>query len=92
MHIALSRTDNIGDLLFTLPLASFLKKNIPNVKITLIARSYVKDIADASDYIDGFISYEDLIKLNIDEADHYIKKYQIDSIVILKKKIHPRLS
>jgi heptosyltransferase-3 len=85
MHIALSRTDNIGDLLFTLPLASFLKKNIPNARITLIARSYVKDIADAADYIDEFISYEDLIKLNIDESDNYIKKCQIDSIVILKK-------
>ena len=85
MHIALSRTDNIGDLLFSLPLAAALKKNLPGTKITLIARNYVRDIADASNYIDAFISYDDLIKLNVDEAIHRIKKHKIDSIVILKK-------
>ncbi len=85
MHIALARSDNMGDLLFSLPLAVSLKKNIPNAKITLIARNYVKDIADASDCIDIFISYESLVSLGEDNAADHIKKYQIDSIVILKK-------
>ena len=85
MHIALSRTDNMGDLLFSLPLIASLKKNMPGTKITLIARNYVKDIADASDFIDSFISYDDLIKLDIDEASQYIKSQKIDSILIVKK-------
>ena len=63
MHIALARSDNMGDLLFTLPLVSSLKKNIPDLKITLIARDYVKDIADASPYIDHFLSHDQLLKM-----------------------------
>lgn len=84
MHIALARSDNMGDLLFSLPLAASLKKHIPNVKISLIARNYVKDIADASPYIDAFLSHEDLLKMEIDDAANYLKKRQIDSILILK--------
>ena len=84
MHIALARSDNMGDLLFSLPLAASLKKHIPNTKITLIARNYVKDIADASPYIDAFLSHENLLKMQKDDAANYIKKLQIDSILILK--------
>ena len=74
MHIALARSDNMGDLLFTLPLVSSLKKNIPDLKITLIARDYVKDIANASDLIDTFISYDELVSLGVSKASDYIKK------------------
>lgn len=85
MHIALARSDNMGDLLFTLPLVSSLKKNTPDLEITLIARDYVKDIANASDLIDNFISYDELVSLGVSNASDYIKKYQIDSIIILKR-------
>ena len=61
---------------------------MPGTKITLIARNYVKDLADASEYIDTFISYDDLIKLDIDKAATYIKNHQIDSIIILKKNAY----
>jgi ADP-heptose:LPS heptosyltransferase len=84
MHIALARSDNMGDLLFSLPLAASLKKHIPNAKITLIARDYVKDIADASPYIDHFLSHDQLLKMEEDIAADYLKKHQIDSILILK--------
>jgi ADP-heptose:LPS heptosyltransferase len=84
MHIALARSDNMGDLLFSLPIAASLKKHIPNAKISLIARNYVKDIADASPYIDAFLSHEDLLKMEIDDAANYLKEQQIDSILILK--------
>jgi ADP-heptose:LPS heptosyltransferase len=84
MHIALSRSDNMGDLLFSLPLAGSLKKHIPNTKITLIARNYVKDIADASPYIDHFLSHEHLLNMEVNDAVDYLKKHQIDSILILK--------
>ena len=84
MHIALARSDNMGDLLFSLPLAASLKKHIPNTKVTLIARDYVKDIADASPYIDNFLSHDQLLKMEEDFAAEFIKKHQFDSILILK--------
>ncbi len=84
MHIALARSDNMGDLLFTLPLAASLKKNIPDAKITLIARDYVKDIADASPYIDYFLSHDHLLKMEMVAAADHLKKHKIDSILILK--------
>ena len=84
MHIALSRSDNMGDLVFSLPLAASLKQHIPNAKITLIARDYVKDIADASPYIDHFLSHDHLLKMEVNDAANFLNKYHIDSILILK--------
>jgi len=84
MHIAIVRSDNMGDLLFSLPLCASLKKHIPNAKITLIARDYVKDIANASPYIDHFLSRNHLLKMEMNVAVDHLKMHQIDSIMILK--------
>ena len=75
----------MGDLLFSFPLAASLKKTMPGTKITVIARNYVKDIAQATDFIDNFISYDELLRLDIDKATKYLKDLQIDSILIIKK-------
>lgn len=84
MHIALSRTDNIGDLLFSLPLAGVLKKYLPNTTITLIARDYVKGVADASSYIDNFQSYDQIQQLDFSERLNLFASLKIDSIIMLR--------
>ncbi len=59
-HIVISRTDNIGDVILTLPLAALLKQAYPHTKITLLARNYVKEIALNCPDIDHFLNWDEL--------------------------------
>lgn len=43
--ILLSRTDKIGDVILTLPMAGMIKKHFPEYKVLFLAREYTMDIA-----------------------------------------------
>jgi heptosyltransferase III len=53
--IILSRTDNLGDVVLTLPMAGVLKKYIPGCRIWFLGKSYTKPLIDCCEHIDGFI-------------------------------------
>ena len=57
--IILSRTDGIGDVVLTLPLARALKNKFPLAKIALLGKEYTREIALASAAIDEFILVDD---------------------------------
>lgn len=82
-HFLISRTDNIGDVIFTLPIAYFLKKEFPDSKVSILAKNYVKDIVLAYSYIDEFISYKDLLNKNETEQISTIKKLNIETVFIV---------
>lgn len=67
-HIILSRTDNIGDVILTLPMAVAIKKAMPDCKISMLARNYVKDIILSKPEIDDFISWDELQECDENEA------------------------
>ena len=75
-HILISRTDGIGDVLFTLPLAKFLKQYFPGIQISFLGRNYTRSIIEACIYIDEFINVEDFLKNKI-----YSKISSPDSII-----------
>lgn len=62
-HIIISRTDNIGDVVLTLPTAALIKQRWPNCKISFLARDYVADVIKACPDVDHFISWDTLQKL-----------------------------
>ena len=69
--IIISRTDSIGDVILTLPLAGYLKQCFPQTKIVFFGKSYTKAVVDACKYVDEIIVYhteEDL--LNIFKTQH----------------------
>lgn len=57
--IVISRTDSIGDVILTLPLCGWLKKNYPTVRILFLGKSYTVDVLKCSPYIDEIIRLED---------------------------------
>ncbi|RYD50804.1 MAG: lipopolysaccharide heptosyltransferase family protein [Sphingobacteriales bacterium] len=61
-HIVLSRTDSIGDVILTLPMAAYLKSFFPEVRISFLGRSYTKAVIEACPYIDAFIEKETFLK------------------------------
>jgi len=73
-RILLSRTDSIGDVILTLPMAGIIKKEFPNAQISFLGKNYTKDIVASSIYVDEFISYDDLKNLHTDAAIRFIEE------------------
>jgi lipopolysaccharide heptosyltransferase II len=54
-NILIVRTDRIGDVVLSLPLASILKKHFPECRISFLLREYTKPLAENNSYIDEVI-------------------------------------
>ena len=55
--ILIIRTDRIGDVVLTLPMAKFIKQAYPKSHITFLAREYTKAIPANNKYIDEVITF-----------------------------------
>ena len=93
--IIISRTDSIGDVVLTLPIAGIIKQFIPHSKIIFLGRTYTKDVIALSEHIDEFVSYDDILKLTEKEqidvlkklnASHIIHVFPVKEIAYLAKK------
>jgi heptosyltransferase-3 len=85
--VVLSRTDSIGDVVLTLPLAGYLKSIIPDVLIYFIGKKYTHPIIDACVHIDFFLDKDDLLaqplilqELNADVIIHIFPDRQIANL------------
>lgn len=58
--IILSRTDSIGDVMLTLPLAGLLKARFPGVRIIFIGRSYTRPVLQQCAHVDHILTLEEL--------------------------------
>lgn len=54
-----SRTDAIGDVVLTLPVAGWLKQQHPGCRVVLIGRSYTAAVAAACPWVDEFLEYDE---------------------------------
>lgn len=58
-----SRTDAIGDVVLTLPVAGQLKQQFPGCRVVLIGRTYTAPVAAACPWVDDFLNLDELLKL-----------------------------
>ena len=95
--IIISRTDSIGDVVLTLPMAGIIKHQLPHCKIIFLGKNYTKDVVALSQHIDEFVSYDDILKLSEQEqitafkklnATHIIHVFPVKHIAQLAKKAH----
>jgi len=80
-HILISRTDNIGDVILTLPLASLLKEHFPKTKISFLTRNYAKAAVTHCPHVDHFLSYDEIISAPEALAISKLKQLQVDCIL-----------
>ncbi|MEE4259945.1 MAG: glycosyltransferase family 9 protein [Bacteroidales bacterium] len=79
--IILSRTDSIGDVILTLPMAGVLKEMLPGCRIIFLGRDYTRDIISLSVHVDEFISWDDISKIENNAQPEFIKKTEADTII-----------
>jgi ADP-heptose:LPS heptosyltransferase len=59
-RLVISRTDNLGDVILTLPLLGYLKSAIPDLKIFFIGKKYTKSIIDQCVFVDQFLDRDEV--------------------------------
>lgn len=59
----ISRTDAIGDVVLTLPVAGRLKQLFPGCRVLLLGRTYTQAVAEACPWLDGFLNLDELLQL-----------------------------
>lgn len=93
-RLIISRTDSIGDVMLTLPMTAWIKKNYPNIELIYLGKAYTKAIIDCFP-IDEFIAWDELEKLPTSErlqsfqniqADAIIHVFPVKEIAVLAKK------
>jgi ADP-heptose:LPS heptosyltransferase len=86
-NLLIVRTDRIGDVVLSLPLAGIIKSEFPNCKITFLVREYTKDLVLNHPQIDDVILLEEkygetLLSENLEK----IKKNNFDTCIA----VHPK--
>lgn len=84
MRYLITRTDNIGDVVLSFPLASLLKQHFgKEAEILYLTRNYTEAAVAACPDVDTFISNDYLQSLSEDEAVAYLKSLNIDVFIPL---------
>jgi len=90
-RLVISRTDNLGDVILTLPLLGYLKSVVPDLKIFFIGKSYTKSIIDQCVFIDKFLNKDDVVEdpnvLAMVRADTIIFIYPDRALVKIAKQV-----
>ncbi len=83
-NILIVRTDRIGDVVLSLPLAKIIKQKYPNAKITYLLKNYTKDLAYKHPYIDDLLILEEEEgKIKFGENIKNIKKGNFDFGIVV---------
>jgi ADP-heptose:LPS heptosyltransferase len=77
-HILISRQDNIGDVILTLPMVARLKQLLPGVRITMLCRAYAAEVVRYCDDIDDIVHIEDIQE----DLTDYLKNSDIDTVIL----------
>lgn len=78
--LIISRTDSIGDVVLTLPMAGYIKKYFPRCKIIFLGRNYTRDVVALSQFVDEFVSWDDVEARKNLKADCIIHVFPVKEI------------
>ena len=82
-HVLICRTDNLGDVVLTLPLAGYLRQLFPALKIGFLCRRYAAAVVAQSAAIDYVVERETLDG-SLDDAAQWMRTARIDTIIFAK--------
>ncbi len=80
--ILIIRSDRIGDVVLTLPMAEILKKE-EGAEVWFMGRDYTADLIKASPFVDGFLSREAIDKGTISGAVQKLKEYRFERVFVV---------
>jgi ADP-heptose:LPS heptosyltransferase len=88
-----SRTDAIGDVVLTLPVCGWLKRQHPGCRVVLIGRAYTAAVAAACPWVDEFLNVDELAQLPLAEQVAQLRGYAAAAIIhVFPNKLLARLA
>ncbi len=79
--ILISRTDSIGDVVLTLPLAGLLRLQYPDARIAFLGQSYTRSVIGACSFIDEFIDWQEISTLPVVEQLQRFRELKAELII-----------
>ncbi len=79
--LVISRTDSIGDVMLTLPMASWLKRHFPDVHITFLCKAYTAPLVRMHQAVDEVLVLDELQKVSEKEQVLLLQSLQLDTVV-----------
>lgn len=61
-NIIISRSDSIGDVVLTLPVAGVLKKAFPQTTLAFLGKQYTRPVIEACSFVDVFLDVDDFLQ------------------------------
>jgi heptosyltransferase III len=80
-HIILSRTDSIGDVMLTLPMCGYIKRQWPQCKITFVGRSYTQAVIECCEHVDHFVNWDLQEKTSLQDRIDGLRSLGADAII-----------
>ena len=91
MKILISRTDNLGDVMLSLPVAGKLRQLFPEATLAFVGKKYTKPLIDACTFVDEFIDKDHLENHDCQDADAIVFLYPDIEVARWAKAQHIRL-
>ena len=83
-NLLILRTDRIGDVVLSLPLAEIVKRHYPNCKVTYLLREYTECLANNHPFIDQILLLKEKFgKVLIKENFKELRKHNFDTCIIV---------
>ena len=80
-RIIVSRTDSIGDVILTLPLCVWIKKQFPHVELIFLGRTYTEPVVNCFSVVDRFIDWNSIEQLPTVEKLRFFRELEADIIL-----------
>lgn len=83
-NILIVRTDRIGDVVLSLPMAGLIKKHFAKCKVTFLLRNYTKELATDHPYIDEVLVLQEKDKrILLNENIKMLKAKTFDTCIVV---------
>lgn len=79
--LILSRTDSIGDVVLTLPVAHVLKQKFPSCRIIFLGKTYTKPVLECCSSVDEIVCWDEIEKLEEKKRLEFFKSLEADCII-----------
>lgn len=79
----ISRTDNIGDVVLTLPLAGIIKEHFPESEVVFLCKNYTVPIVSCSDYVDRVIDFDELLLMDEQQQINQIREVEAEAVIFV---------
>lgn len=83
-NVLIIRTDRIGDVILSIPLAEQFKKHFPECKVTFLVRDYTKELLIGNQFIDEVLVLKEFNgKIDVHTNVQMIKGKKFDAAIIV---------